>query len=272
MNGSDTSKNKEKIDLESILAAMDGTQDIDERPYLDRTKEIKDLISELAFHEASHFVFDCMAQKYVDGFAPINFIISCAEKLNEEKYNVVNGFAPDIPKHKTYVKSHDEEAKGYLEFYNKDRKRLAAKLLSVVAGYSSYQIFIENDKYYIGANIEDKKIEKEGLYKFNYHSMKNSINSGTSDFNFIRKKLRIYYSLTGNNAVKAVEILTNKVQGLMKIQAVNDCIRYVKNQLIQNECEKIEGLSLIKLIREIKRITNKIEFDLVLDELKEKII
>ncbi len=251
---------------------MDNNQIGIEKPYLERTKKITDLKSELAFHEASHFVFDCIAQKYVKGFVPINFIVSCAEKLNEENYNVVNGFAPDIPMHKTYVKSQDDEAEGYLEFYNADRKRLAAKLLSVIAGYSSYQIFIENDKYYIGANIVDEKIEKGESYKFNYHSVKNSLNSETSDFNFIRKKLRIYYSLTGNNAIDAVKRLTNKVQELMKIQAINDCIRYVKNQLLRNECEKIEGLTLTNLNWEIKRLTNKIEYDLVLDELKNKIM
>ena len=47
---------------------------------------------ELAFHEASHFVFDCISSKFVCGFSPINFIISCADKLHENGFNRVDLF------------------------------------------------------------------------------------------------------------------------------------------------------------------------------------
>lgn len=265
-------KEKEDGEISDLELWFEATSDKPvEKYFIERNIKIESLEIELAFHEASHFVFNCMALKCVTGFMSINSIISCAEKLNVNGFNVVNGFAPDVPEDKTYVRDHNEEAIGYLEFYNEDRKRLVAKILTLTAGYSSYQIFIKNDKYYIGVKNDGIHPVGTGLLRMKYFSKKAAISSNTSDFKKLSKKLRIYYHLSMDERNEAISRLTSYTQEIMQIQAVNDSIRFVKNQLVKNKCTKIKGSQLSTLVSEVNRLTNKVPFEDLLVKLSNKI-
>ena len=112
---------------------------------------------------------------------------------------------------------------------------------------------------------------EDNTFKFNYYRKEYAFLSRTSDFIKLRKKLKVYYILEGDQALNATIKLIEKVQELMNIQAVNDSIRYVKNKLLKNECNKIEGAELEKLIIEVKRTTQRVLFENVLNQFVKEI-
>lgn len=251
----------------------------EKEPFARRTKTSDEMLLEVAYHEASHFVFGVMSLKYVTGFIGHIFMRVCPENFiqdNDENgngYNVVNGFAPDVPLHKTYVRSQREEPNGYLEFYNEDRKRLVAKMLVTLAGYSSYQIFNkgkQEDEYFVGIppELDEVKTERKRIpiFDLTYYDNSNLQHNPASDFQNASKKLRIYYELNPDERNEAIKKLIGECQELMEIQAVNESIRYVKNRFLERECELIEGEELQEIIEEVQRLTNNVSLSEILEK------
>lgn len=252
-----------------------------ELPYEERIVKADEFRKEIAFHEASHFVFHVLGLAHVTGFTSIKFAICCAHKVNQEDlFNVVQGFAPDIPHSQTF--GNDEiEAPGYLKFFNEDRKRLVASLFSTIAGYSSYAVFIQKRKFYIFSSVE-KVGQKQ--FKIKYYDLKNAKSSDTSDFNKLFRKFHFYYFSEAqleklgydkynlrDSKIKALTVLTEKVQHLMRQRDVNDSVRTVKNKLLKTECQKIEGYRLNKLVKKVEKMTKKIDINAILEALKDKL-
>lgn len=239
--------------------------------YKERKVTLNVLKNELAFHEASHLVFNCLGLRHLDGFSPLFFIASCAENAHEDSSNVVNGFAPNVPKNLMY-RRRNEEPKVLLDFYNEDRKRLVAQLISGVAGYASYQVFMKykcKEEYFIGCSVI--KETSEDYRKLRYYRKEHALYSFSSDFTYIDAKLKTYYELNSQEAVEATIKLIEIVQKLMHIPAVNMSIRFVKNKLLKNQCIKIEGNRLVQMCKEVDRLTNKIQFESILEQYIEKI-
>lgn len=242
-----------------------------------RTVRIKKFKDEVAFHEASHFVFSVLFLNYFPPgtFSPISSITCCAEKVGEKGYpNVVSGFSPvNIPVFKLSTKVEGEEPPGFIEFYNRDRRRLAAMILVFIAGYSSYQVFVRDKEHYIFSSVKFNA-PKTGSCTIAYLDKYNAIGSDADDFVKIDRKLRTYYldSLrSGKSKVDAISNFTQAAQDLMRQKSVNDSIRMVKKVLLKHECSKIEGWELDRLVRMVSGFTNKIELDGILEALKDKI-
>jgi hypothetical protein len=239
-----------KINLDDLIP-MDIYQKEEVKLYECRTVVENDKLKELGFHEASHFVFSCLFRKKAEGFCGINFINICPEKINIEGYNVVNGFNPNLEMFGTSVEG----------FYNSDINRLLVKLTTLIAGFASFQIFIEDKEYFIGV--------PESTSEFKYYKVESSLNLGIPDIKMIQDKLKRHLDLVGKNQIIYIQKLIKEVQKLMKIQAINDSIRFVKNQLTNMKCENIEGAKLARLQFEVERFTNRINVDKYLDTLKE---
>jgi hypothetical protein len=256
-------------EFDSFIFIMDGCNDnieLKKPSYRERDVIIKSLKNELAFHEASHLVFACMALKCLNGFIPMQHIISCAENAHEKGFNEARGLAPDLPENSTYSIG-NREPKSYIIFYNEDRKRLVAKLLSTIAGYSSYQVFMkfmDKEEYFIGC-IENKPLS-DNFQSIKYYRKEYALSSGATDFEGILVKFETYYSLDYDKSAEAIVKLIAIVQELMNIPAINHSIRFVKNRLLKSPCTKIEGQHLTLMVKEVKRLTNKIPFESVLEK------
>jgi hypothetical protein len=223
-------------------------------------------------------VFSVLGLAHVTGFTPIKFAICCAHKVNQEKlFNVVQGFTPDVPHSQTFG-NEEHEPPGYLQFFNEDRKRLVASLFSTIAGYSSYPIFMQKSKFYISCG---EKVGKK-LVKIKYYNLENAKFSETPDFNKLFRKLHFYYFSEvqiekfgydrynlWDRKIKALTVLTENVQQLMRQRAVHDSIRMVKNELLKTECQGIRGRRLDKLAKKVQVMTKKIDITAVLEALKE---
>lgn len=199
-----------------------------------RTVCINKFKDEIAFHEASHFVFIILALNHfaTGTFSLIDFLTCCTEKIKVKGHNLVSGFAPaNITKDKMQDGTKwNDEPEGYLEFYNEDRRRLAASMLVDIAGYSSYQVFIQNSEYYI---FSEPKLDypQIGSCTINYYDKYNTLKSEAGDFVKIDRRLGIYYwdcLQSGKSKVEAITNFTNAAQSLMKKQSINDSIRFVK--------------------------------------------
>lgn len=269
---------EEKVEWELVLQGMENDPTEKKPNFIERQFNTNEIKIELAFHEASHFVFDCLVLKWFNGFLPIKHMVTCLEKLFEDGFNVVRGVSPDVPERDTYVRSSRDEPRGYLNFYNEDKNRLVAKLLILIAGHTSFQVFLKakvdifHKEYYLNV-FENPNSNKVGdQIKAKSFFLGSALDSDISDFNKINKKLRIYFQLNKRSEKDDALIKLEKAaQVLMECQAVNDSIRFIKNQLLKNECQKIEGRQLFLLVREVQRLTNKVVFDEVLNNLRHEL-
>lgn len=175
---------------------------------------------------------------------------------------------PQVPRHLTYVSNPQRnEPLGYLDFYNADRNRLYFKMLSSIAGHVSYSMFIkdETEEYFISKFCERTP---DGDFKLKYYNINGADTSLSQDFFYIRKKLRVYFNLINNESTNALKELKKKCIHLMKIQAVDNSIRFVARLLEANECQVIQGSELRKMTLEVQRLTNKIDVTAELEDLK----
>lgn len=210
----------------------------------------KEIIDEIALHEASHFVFNCMFLKEKLGFSRINYIQICTTNLEK---CVVSGFAPNLPS----VRMHDIWLK---DFYTGDLRRIRAKLISLLAGYMSCKFFLRKDNdFFIGVpKVEEKKIR--------YFSIETvPLTADVSDFRKASKYLDYINIEQGKKRETLSTIADNVVIELMKVQAIHDSIRYVQRELISNECRPIKDNQLDLLIDEVQRLTNKVRVDEIIN-------
>ena len=255
--------------MEYVLDCIDNSGPV-EKQAINKELPLKDFELELAYHEASHFVFSCLILKNLVGFTPLNFVIICPQKYFEGGFNKINGVMPaGVPERLTYVGSNMEEAVGFKEFYNSNRNRLIAKLLSTVAGHASYQVFIKNEKFYIHCPIQIEKNQPIGdSINVDGYQEQFALNSDRSDFIYLKRKLLNYFSFKGDQLAQATSVIISSAQELMKMQSVKVTIGFIKNQLLQSPCKRIEGEQVRDLVREVKRMTNKVPFIKILEELK----
>ena len=241
--------------LEELNAFADGI-DPYQKPHKLPTAKIT--IAELAFHEASHFVFDCMLLKMDLDFTPLESIIV---STTDPDKNGVNGVTPNLPEERM----HDFWLK---KFYIEEENmiRLTGNILCTIAGYCSYKKYIGNfeSQDFIGQFEEGSNLMK-------YYNLENvpTFENNTEvkpikDFVIIKHKLlslanESYYNKRAN-FIKACTNFINEALQLMNIKSVNYSIRFIKNQLIKNKNKEINGQELAILVKEVQRFTNKVPF------------
>jgi len=106
----------------------------------------KKLLRELAYHEASHFVFCAFAERLKVGFNRVLSIEIHPEKQRENNpapTGLVHGFGS--PYGDETLKAKEATKNWYLL----DPKRYYSSLFQSIAGYTSYQVFIENVEHFI---------------------------------------------------------------------------------------------------------------------------
>jgi len=148
---------------------------------------------------------------------------------------------------------------------------LVVSLLVQIAGYCSYQIFMDNNEYYINSEVRLDN-PKKGECTINYRNLLKYTHSERWDFSRIQEKLEKYYDYYDYSPrMKAIKILTDEAQKLMRLPEVKAAIELVKKELLKNECQKIEGPKLEGLVQKVARLTEKININDVLERLKDKI-
>ena len=120
-----------------------------------------DLLTEIALHEASHFVFSVLVEKLNLGFTPVRYIILTPETTNERgerKFpsGLVRGFAPPL-RYNEHTGFNQQELS---KWYSEDFSRLYGILLELIAGYTSYSFFYKEDDYFIGYPNDPNYINK----------------------------------------------------------------------------------------------------------------
>lgn len=226
----------------------------DEGPKTFETKELyrKGIDFELAMHEASHFVFDCLMLKYTKGFKSIVEAIVSSNNVNECR---ISGVEPDIPdghKHDFFWK----------KFYLEDKNRLVARIICTIAGNASYKVFIDSrTSFFIG-------VPNEGRTLINYYSIDTvPLTLPNADFTKINKYLGYVGIENINNRRELMHLYLEKTQDLMKIPAIDNSIKYVKNILLKNDGKVVSGDTIVKMITHVQRFTHQVPFKSFLKEL-----
>ena len=221
-----------------------------------RFVSIQEFRNELAIHEASHFVFHQLLSKNLTENYQIGYVVICAENLTE--LNKVNFKRPEY--YETY---------GDHSYFIKDRRRLVAHLLNLIAGYSSYQEFISRKEFYIFSQINNQNNDN---LEIKYYSLEYSSYSGATDFRVINELLKTYYpNLNYRNQIEILARLTCIAQTIMGKGPVKKSIHLVKDALLKNQCNKIEGDELETLKESVNELISDLDFTGILEELKDEI-
>lgn len=221
-----------------------------EERFITRKLTDEEILNELAFHEASHFVFNCMVYRLgLDFLAPRGIEI-CSEKHNGRVF----GFSPNL------TESELQRESILKDWYTGNINRLIGRMLGTIAGYTSYQIFIEDSPYFV-AVVDDN--QREVKY---FKLLTAPVRPYNSDFTRFREYIE--YIHTGYEFEGIKEFFYNEAKKLMQIQAVNDSIRFIRNYLVERDCQFVEGKELARLRREVIRLTNKIPILEVLEKIE----
>ena len=208
-------------------------------------KEIKNntFAKELAFHEASHLVIERLVNKLDLGFSePISMYID-----TEKRIGCVHGFGFSTGKTIDYWTKLNEEK--FTQFYKTDTRRIWAECLTLIAGYGSYKVYIEETDYFIG-HI-DSNSNKAKMYKLGnvphgtLFGRANKYHTDVSDFAKIKERLSMIKICEDDQRLQVYQKLLDDISLIMKIPAVENAIRYAKNRLLYADGKgegKVKGI------------------------------
>ncbi|PHN04369.1 hypothetical protein [Flavilitoribacter nigricans] len=248
--------NPEKLDLRKLNLALDG---LTEEPYKPRKVELTEgeLLNEIAFHEASHLVFQALICKHTDDFTRPRGIETYTNDEGIPSGQVIgfdskifNGGFPSTAK-----KLYDD----LCQFYASNRLSAIYDLFSLMAGYCSYPIFVSpGESDFIPVAEHDTK---EGVQlKAKYYNLENAPPSQFAVKDLYRVKHLLRCIGQEENYLSILKSVANDIMELMKRKSVNDSIRFVRNQLLKKETGgKIEGDKLEEIWEKINDLTNKVD-------------
>ena len=214
--------------------------------YISKKISQKEFSIELAYHEASHLVFQRLIYKLNLGFnEPINIFI---DSKNEQNAGYVHGFgASGLVYNSRLVDENDIKA-----FYTDKKERLFSDCLQYLSGNTSYKAFIDSTtEYYISNSDINMSEYKMKMYKLD--TVPNH-QHGVDDYFKVKNRLQ-YIDVSDKQSVYSFyQKITNDVLEIMDIRAVELSIRYVKNHLLRNDGKLIQG----KYFQEIKEFVDEL--------------
>ena len=231
-----------------------------EEPYRPRTEELtaEVLLNEIAFHEASHFVFQALITNCTDDFSIPSGIETIISNDGIPQGQVIGFncriFEDGLPN--TVEQLYSE----LCEFYAANKHSAVLELFSLMSGYSSYQVFVEPGKPDFIALPKHEIVDGQPpILKSSYYDLEHAPPSrgGIKDLFRIRHLLRCLSK--GDDYLEIVKRLTDDIIELMNIQCVNDSIRFVRNQLLEKKNKgRIENEKLINMWNKVKRLTGNV--------------
>lgn len=250
-----------------------------DKPYsIFKTRNIQQLAHELAFHEAGHFVFNCLGLQNTKGFSSNEYMSIYPEKshLENENGNMVMGFLPDFSGQTMYASIKNPEPIEYREFYRNNKQGLIAKLLALAAGYATYKVFVKNEEYSISDYIrfDEKQSLINGFKSFEveyYHEQTDHIKN-CSDFRKIGIKLKTYYGIEDfKTRLESISNILCICRQIMRQPVVFESIHEVARILLNNQCQIIKGLDIQELESKIRTKIKDVAYSKILNEYKHEI-
>ena len=202
------------------------------RPFIAASVNKENVINELAYHEAAHFVLRRLVQKLGLDFPVTQWI--CVTVQENEKV-ILDGMV-----NYTY----DIAGNSFDFAIDNDNKRFA-KLFITGVGYCSYQFLkkIEPNSFFISLYERDQNWENGDL-TMHYYTLKGAMQSNrVGDIREILRILEQDFQIQGFNPKKEIIISFFKIIGeILALEPVWNAIEHTKNQLIKSKIDIKEGM------------------------------
>ena len=214
--------------------------------YISKKISKKEFSIELAYHEASHLIFQRLIHKLdLDFNEPINIFI---DSKNEQNAGCVHGFgASGLVYNSRLIDEDDIKA-----FYTDKKERLFSDCLQYLSGNTSYKAFIDSTtEYYISDSDINMSEYEMKMYKLDTVP---DNQEGVDDFFKVKKRLQYIDVFDKKSKYSFYQKFTADVLKIMGIRAVELSIRYVKNHLLRNDGKLIQG----KYFQEIKEFVDEL--------------
>lgn len=214
------------------------------------------LLKEIAIHEASHFVFDILAEKANIGFKRVASIEVMPASVNDGKIKFPTGLTHGFgcPLAQKPFPSQKEVDNWYVS--DKSRKRIFFRLFGLLSGFTSYKTFFQNTDYFIGyadANLNQSQIPFFKLDTLNFNFI--------SDFDKAQKQL-VLLGITAKSKQRAfMQKLITEIKLVMDKKQISASIQFVADNLLEAKGKKIQGRELEKIRNKVNRMTKGISID-----------
>lgn len=193
----------------------------------DRTVSISELIREIAYHEASHFVFDMLVSEYIPNFmepTSINFTIEEQEYLDTS----VNIRHPYLRR-------------------GEDNKKVFCLLISLLSGCYSYKVFIDEKERNYFTILKSRPIDKHNIVEHN--SLEYWIeNSNLPNVRDVTESVKFIGYLKSNQGVdnqKIIQFICDKILNKLFLNhKILEAIEYTREKLQEFNGTRIAGSDL----------------------------
>lgn len=210
---------------------------------------LESLLNEVAFHEASHFVFQLLIIKEYSEFNyPDSITVSV--KFKERFEGEVYGFSPKVID--KAIKSDIYKERCLLNAFYLKPQNVYYYCFQKLAGFNSFKAFIKNRIEYFALLNYNDGLELKEKNSVNYYSLEKAPNMYGSlyikDINDCHNKLT---SLGYGNKLSKDKYLKELIKDIDKVMGINEvrqAITEVKNILEINNGKKIEGQEFKDLI------------------------
>lgn len=209
---------------------------------------------EIAYHEAGHFLIDCLVLKEKLGFTEIIE----AQIFADENVARGNVRKREDPNRGTELQKRN--------FYLENINRCAYKILTLCAGYATYLKYFDNDNkdYYIGIYEQDRVFRRYNLINFPTYD---------NGFDYLKiKNYLSYYKVRGKDKLFRIINYTNEeLIRFMSNGGNKSAIGFVKNMLLQHNKTALTGDILQSIIEVVNVHTKRITISKILTRISLKI-
>lgn len=188
----------------------------------------KEFVKEVALHEASHYVLGRLIVRLGLGFQEVNQINFCISLEQEKLEANVGVFWPKLPE-VVIISKNEEKIKAY---YVENTHRVFAEIFSLLAGYASYLVFIEDSEYFVSEI--DLLNNKSKIW---YVDLDWAFTSSLFDFDKARKQLNYLGCTSAEDQKEKMKLCINYLRQILSKKAVYQSIGYVKNQIFRYQCK-----------------------------------
>lgn len=227
---------------------------------------IEDFLNEVAYHEASHFVFQQLIVKDYTEFIEPSRINVCV-KEEEPFIGQVDDFLPDVfPKgiviDNKIIGKHFGDI---TQFYDNSPQKVYLYCLQCLAGYYSYKFFFTKEENFIGIPKHKDSSSLEKVIRIDYYPLEDAPMLPTTqpysqDHNSIFfKRLFNIQIFKVEHKFRYINEVNNDLDKAMNLPSIKEAIIYVKNQIVKYNGVPIEGAVLDTLKDEVKRIIEPVK-------------
>lgn len=223
-----------------------------------QTIDDKKIVHEIAFHEAGHLVFDILGLRLGLGFAEVFGY----EMDAQNRHGQVIGFYHGAEKRATRDGRKAWIPTDIRHWYREDKRRVATKILTLMAGYATYRNYLASNEDEKEAFITVLTDDRSKLY---YYTIDNrtipQVGKGNMhDFERIQLLMGYLSIETWDYRLECERVVLEELDLLMQNPRITNAIKFAKNRLKNSRGSRISGKKFRAIVKFINHQVKRVDY------------